>query len=63
MTQQALVTGGAGFLGRHLCRRLAEDGTSVTALDDLSCPNADLAAPELQHRLILPREEAPSTVP
>ena len=31
-----LVTGGAGFIGSHLCERLIEDGHAVTALDNLS---------------------------
>ena len=31
-----LVTGGAGFIGSHLCERLILDGHSVTALDDYS---------------------------
>ncbi|HZL71383.1 MAG TPA: NAD-dependent epimerase/dehydratase family protein, partial [Planctomycetota bacterium] len=31
-----LVTGGAGFIGSHLCDRFLASGHSVTALDDLS---------------------------
>ena len=31
-----LVTGGAGFIGSHLCRRLLADGHEVLALDNLS---------------------------
>ena len=42
---QILVTGGAGFIGSHLCEALIQAGHSVTALDDLSTGNnANLAA-------------------
>jgi UDP-glucose 4-epimerase len=33
---KALVTGGAGFIGSHLCELLLDDGSQVYALDDLS---------------------------
>ena len=34
--RHALVAGGAGFLGAHLCRRLIVDGYDVVALDNLA---------------------------
>ncbi len=36
---RALVTGGAGFLGRSLSARLIEEGFEVVVLDDLSSPS------------------------
>lgn len=35
MKKRVLVTGGAGFLGSHLCKRLLEDGHYVIAVDNL----------------------------
>ncbi|MYS88979.1 MULTISPECIES: NAD-dependent epimerase/dehydratase family protein [Streptomyces] len=34
--RRALVTGGAGFVGSHLCARLLDSGTEVVCLDNLS---------------------------
>jgi dTDP-glucose 4,6-dehydratase len=34
--RRALVTGGAGFLGGHLCERLLDDGAEVVCVDNLS---------------------------
>ena len=31
-----LVTGGAGFIGANLCRRLLSEGHKVLCLDDLT---------------------------
>ncbi|HET9290623.1 MAG TPA: NAD-dependent epimerase/dehydratase family protein, partial [Actinomycetes bacterium] len=31
---RALITGGAGFLGSHLCRRLLDEGWDVVCMDN-----------------------------
>ena len=40
-TRTVLITGGAGFIGSHLSRRLLDDGAEVRALDNF-LPNYDL---------------------
>ena len=62
LPKKALVTGGAGFLGSHLCRRLLADGYEVTALDNLFTGTkrniADLLGEArfsfVQHDIVLP---------
>lgn len=39
MNRRVLVTGGAGFLGCHLVKRLTDEGWSVTVLDNWSSPS------------------------
>ncbi|MEM6807307.1 MAG: GDP-mannose 4,6-dehydratase, partial [Bacteroidota bacterium] len=31
----ALVTGGAGFIGSHLCSRMLQEGWKITVIDNL----------------------------
>jgi UDP-glucuronate decarboxylase len=47
---RALVTGGAGFLGSHLCDRLLGEGHEVVALDDLSTGSLANVAHLAAHR-------------
>ena len=44
-----LITGGAGYLGRHLAHAVAERGEPVLVLDDLSESNSSFWCPELTH--------------
>jgi UDP-glucuronate decarboxylase len=47
MTQRTLVTGGAGFLGSHLCQRLVDRGEHVICLDNLFTSRKETIAPLL----------------
>jgi UDP-glucuronate decarboxylase len=46
---RVIVTGGAGFVGSHLCDRLIEDGHSVLCIDDFSTGSRDNIAHLLGH--------------
>ncbi|MFI0468988.1 NAD-dependent epimerase/dehydratase family protein [Saccharopolyspora sp. 5N102] len=43
--RRAVITGGAGFLGSHLCEGLLRRGTSVLCLDNLSTGSAENVEP------------------
>ncbi|MDP6693487.1 MAG: SDR family oxidoreductase, partial [Phycisphaerales bacterium] len=47
MTQRILVTGGAGFLGSHLCQRLVDRGDHVICLDNFFTSRKETIEPLL----------------
>lgn len=47
MSKRILVSGGAGFIGSHLCRRLLTEGQEVVCLDNFSTGCRDNVAPLL----------------
>jgi UDP-glucuronate decarboxylase len=53
MTPSVLVTGGAGFLGSHLCDRLLEDGHDVICVDNFYTGSKE----NIRHLLAHPRFE------
>jgi len=48
-SQRILVTGGAGFLGSHLCERLVADGHLVVCLDNFFTGARANIAPLIGH--------------
>lgn len=50
MSDRYLITGGAGFIGSHLCELLASQGKFVVAIDDLSTGRVE----NIRHLLPLP---------
>ena len=55
MARRALVTGSAGFIGYHLCRRLLAEGWDVTGLDAMT-PYYDLRLKERRHAILAQSE-------
>ena len=49
-----LITGVAGFLGRHAARQFARAGWRVVGVDIAAPENAQLSAGTLYHRMQLP---------
>ena len=53
--KRVLVTGGAGFLGSHLCERLLADGHDVLCVDNFFTGTKDnIAAPPAEPALRVP---------
>lgn len=51
--KRVMVTGGAGFIGSHLCARLVEQGHDVLCVDNLYCGSKD----NIRNLLLNPRFE------
>ncbi len=49
MAENILVTGGAGFIGSHLCEKLLSQGNQVVCLDNLTTGNKDNLATVLSN--------------
>jgi UDP-glucuronate decarboxylase len=45
MSKKILVTGGAGFLGSHLCEKLLAHGNEVLCVDNYFTGNKDRVLP------------------
>ncbi|MES2846518.1 MAG: NAD-dependent epimerase/dehydratase family protein [Pseudomonadota bacterium] len=52
MTRRALVTGSAGFIGYHLCKRLLADGWQVTGLDGMTA-YYDVTLKQRRHGMLM----------
>ncbi|MDE7310520.1 MAG: SDR family oxidoreductase [Eubacterium sp.] len=48
--KRILVTGGAGFIGSHLCRRLLKDGNDVVCVDNLYTGRMENIEGLMEHR-------------
>ena len=56
--ERVLVTGGAGFIGSHLCQQLIEAGHEVVCLDNFHTANGDNLATLSDHpRFTLERKD------
>ena len=55
--KQILITGGAGFIGSHLCARLLEEGNEVICLDNYFTGSKENVIPLLKNPFELIRRD------
>ena len=53
MKKRILITGGAGFIGSHLCKRLLDEGNEVLCLDNYFTGNKENILPQSQQHLCM----------
>ena len=58
-----MVTGGAGYIGAHVARRLVESGRDVVVLDDLLKGSGRRPAGDLRRSLPSPISPLPTSPP
>lgn len=63
MAERVLITGGAGFIGLHLARRLLSDGAEVTVIDNFSRGRADAELNRLGDRIRIVRHDLTEPIP
>jgi UDP-glucose 4-epimerase/UDP-glucuronate decarboxylase len=63
VADRILITGGAGFIGAHLARRLLSDGNEVTLLDDFSRGAMDGELEKLSSSARLLRHDLTDPIP
>jgi UDP-glucuronate decarboxylase len=63
LAERVLVTGGAGFIGLHLVRRLLADGTDITLLDDFSRGRVDTEFAAMKDSVRLVRHDLTLPLP
>jgi UDP-glucose 4-epimerase/UDP-glucuronate decarboxylase len=63
MPERAIITGGAGFIGLHLARRLLDDGMEVTLVDDFSRGRRDAQLRRISGRAELVSHDLTTPIP
>lgn len=63
MAERVLVTGGAGFIGLHLARRLLREGAEVVLLDDFSRGRDDGDLAEVRRHAEVVRHDLTEPIP